>query len=347
MCSVVVAQREQPGVELRVQRLDAAAHDLREAREVLDRADLEPALAQRRGGAAGGDELDAQLRQPAGEVDDPRLVRDRQQRALHAHLARLRHAIASIEARTIPAHGASTSTRRGWAGSSRTAPRAISAHRLGQQFVLERAQRRRAPRPRRGRVRQLDRALEDDRPGVDALVDEVDGDAEDLHPVRRAPARPRAMPGNAGSSAGCTLITRCGKRARNAGRRAAACSRRARRARRRAREPVGHRDVARLAVGVLGRREDARSRRPPRARPLERLRARLVRADRDDVAPRGRGRGRGSPAGSCPRPRRAPRRATALTPTASFGKRPPVERSVPAASSASTRPSTSSARRSR
>ena len=44
---LVVAQREQPGVELRVQRLDAAAHDLREAREVLDRADLEPRLAQR------------------------------------------------------------------------------------------------------------------------------------------------------------------------------------------------------------------------------------------------------------------------------------------------------------
>src|SRR4051794_7290758 len=57
-------------------------------------------------------------------------------------------------------------------------------HRLGQQLVLDRAQRG-MNRRRIARVRQLDRALEDDRPRVDALVDEVDGDPEDLHPVRK------------------------------------------------------------------------------------------------------------------------------------------------------------------
>ena len=86
---LVVAQREQPGVELRVQRLDAPAHDLGEAREVLDRADLEPGLAQRGRGAARGDELDAERREPARELDDPRLVGDREQRTLHANLTRL------------------------------------------------------------------------------------------------------------------------------------------------------------------------------------------------------------------------------------------------------------------
>jgi hypothetical protein len=64
-----------------VQRLDAAVHHLRKAREVLDRADLEARLGERRGGPAGGDELDAKAAQAAGEVDDAALVRDRQQRA--------------------------------------------------------------------------------------------------------------------------------------------------------------------------------------------------------------------------------------------------------------------------
>jgi len=64
-----------------VQRLDAAVHDLRKAREVLDRADLEAGGGERGGRAPGGDELDAEVRQAAGEVDDPALVGDRQQRA--------------------------------------------------------------------------------------------------------------------------------------------------------------------------------------------------------------------------------------------------------------------------
>ena len=78
----VVADGQQPGVELGVQRLDAAVHDLREAGEVLDRRGPRARPpASSRGGAAGGHELDAELGEPAGEVDDPALVGDRQQRA--------------------------------------------------------------------------------------------------------------------------------------------------------------------------------------------------------------------------------------------------------------------------
>src|SRR3954469_7163788 len=54
--------------------------------------------------------------------------------------------------------------------------------RLGEQLVLDRLQRR-VDGVRVGRVRQLDRALEDDRPAVDPLVDEVDRHAEDLDAI--------------------------------------------------------------------------------------------------------------------------------------------------------------------
>ena len=91
---VVVAHREQPGVELGVQRLDPAVHDLGKAGEIGDRAHADPVLDQRPRGAAGGDDLDPQLGEAAGELDDPGLVGDRQQRALDLDLLgrRRRHA---------------------------------------------------------------------------------------------------------------------------------------------------------------------------------------------------------------------------------------------------------------
>ena len=75
----VVARREQAGVELGVQRLDAAVHDLREAGEVVDGADREAGALELLGGAARGDDLDAHLDETGGEVDDPALVGNRQQ----------------------------------------------------------------------------------------------------------------------------------------------------------------------------------------------------------------------------------------------------------------------------
>ena len=61
-------------------------------------------------------------------------------------------------------------------------PARDQAHRLGQQVVLQWAQRVAYGR-RVGRLWELQRALEDDRSGVHALVDEVHGDAEHLHAV--------------------------------------------------------------------------------------------------------------------------------------------------------------------
>ena len=105
----VVAAGEQAGVELRVQRLDPPAHDLGEAREVVDRADLEPGRLERLGGAAGGDDLDAELGEALGEVDDPRLVGHGEHRAADPDLPWLRHRRRTI-VRTRSARGA------GWQG---------------------------------------------------------------------------------------------------------------------------------------------------------------------------------------------------------------------------------------
>ncbi len=85
---LVIAQREQPCVEAGVQGLDAPVHHLGEAGEVLDGAHRQPGCGELACGAAGRDELDAELGQSAGEVDDPGLLGDRQQRAAHPHGSR-------------------------------------------------------------------------------------------------------------------------------------------------------------------------------------------------------------------------------------------------------------------
>ena len=56
----IVAEGEDARIELRVQRLDAAAHDLGEAGEVLDRPHREAGLLELPRGAARGDDLDAE-----------------------------------------------------------------------------------------------------------------------------------------------------------------------------------------------------------------------------------------------------------------------------------------------
>ena len=86
---VVVAPREQAGVQPRMQRLHATVHDLGEAGEVLDRAHRDAGAGELARGAAGRDDLDAQLGEPLRELDDSALVGHRQQRSAHAHLARL------------------------------------------------------------------------------------------------------------------------------------------------------------------------------------------------------------------------------------------------------------------
>ena len=83
----VAAPRQQRRVQPRVQRLHPAAEDLFLAGELGDVGDLEPRLAQRRRGAAGGEDLDPERRQPLGEVGDAGLVGDRDQRPPHPDLA--------------------------------------------------------------------------------------------------------------------------------------------------------------------------------------------------------------------------------------------------------------------
>ena len=58
---VVVAEREQPAVQLRMERLDPPVHDLRKAGQVGDLEHLEAGAGQLAGGAAGRDDLDPQV----------------------------------------------------------------------------------------------------------------------------------------------------------------------------------------------------------------------------------------------------------------------------------------------
>ena len=78
-----VAACEQGPVHRRMQRLDASAHHLGGAREVLHRHHGEPRLAQSAGGPSRGDQLDTAAIQEPGEVNQATLVADRQQRPPH------------------------------------------------------------------------------------------------------------------------------------------------------------------------------------------------------------------------------------------------------------------------
>ena len=77
----LVAQREQPAVDARMQRLHAAVHHLRHAGDAADVGHGEAGLDERLRRAAGGEDLDAALGKRAREVDDAGLVGDGDQRA--------------------------------------------------------------------------------------------------------------------------------------------------------------------------------------------------------------------------------------------------------------------------
>ena len=70
-----VSAGEKASVDARVQRLDAAVHHLGKAGEVVDGAHRYAGVCKRLGGAAGRDDLDAELvDQRAAELDDAGLV---------------------------------------------------------------------------------------------------------------------------------------------------------------------------------------------------------------------------------------------------------------------------------
>jgi hypothetical protein len=77
----IAAQRENPGVDERVERLDAPAQDLRETGELLDALDLDAVLPQERFRAAGRIQLDTQVGEPTGKIDHTGLVEHADQRA--------------------------------------------------------------------------------------------------------------------------------------------------------------------------------------------------------------------------------------------------------------------------
>ena len=70
-----------PGVNPRVERLDAAVEHLREAGHGGHVGDRQPGVAERSSGAARRDELEPERDETAAELDEPGLVGDGQQRA--------------------------------------------------------------------------------------------------------------------------------------------------------------------------------------------------------------------------------------------------------------------------
>ena len=67
---LIFAQEKQATVNLGMQRLDAAVEHLREAGVVAEFLRLDAGLAQRLGGAAGGDDLDAGAGEHFGERNE-------------------------------------------------------------------------------------------------------------------------------------------------------------------------------------------------------------------------------------------------------------------------------------
>ena len=86
LVALVVAAREQRAVHARMQRLDASAQHLRDARQILHARRGEVVLAQVGRGAAGRDQLEAELDQSMSELQQAGLVRDRDERSLVRHV---------------------------------------------------------------------------------------------------------------------------------------------------------------------------------------------------------------------------------------------------------------------
>jgi hypothetical protein len=78
---VIVTQRQQAAMHLRVQRLDPAVHHFGKARHVRHVPYRQPRRAQHAAGATGGNQLYAISRQRAGQVQKAGLVGNRNQRA--------------------------------------------------------------------------------------------------------------------------------------------------------------------------------------------------------------------------------------------------------------------------
>ena len=233
----VVAAREQRGVEPRVQGLHAPVEDLRRAGELGDVGDLEARVADRRRGAAGGEDLRRRARAARGRSRRSRSC-PRPRSARSARGSGSRPAGSRPPARS-PLRGSRSesnppgSSRRDVPGSISTRPAAIIRIASRQQRVLGRVDRRLE------RVAVAVRRHRDRRAGAMIGPESTPSSTKwTVTPVIRTPcssAWPIASePGERRQEGRVHVDDPVGEPAHERRARAAACSRRARRARRRA-----------------------------------------------------------------------------------------------------------------
>ena len=158
---------EDPAVDPRMERLDPPVEHLREAGHRGDVGDRQAGLAQRPGGAAGRDELEAVGHEPRRELDEAGLVADRQEGPPRDGQARL--GPGDVDRRAPPVR--------------RDRPGQQQADDPRQEPVLDRPDPlvQRSPRRRRRTIGTASWATIG--PPSSVVVDEVDGRPADRRPV--------------------------------------------------------------------------------------------------------------------------------------------------------------------
>ncbi len=134
-----------------MQRLYAPVHHLRKAGEVLDRAHGDPGAGELPRGAAGGDDLDAEIGQARANSTTPDFSET------ETSALRTRHSPATARSMPVVSLCGAISPQtiqpagpcEGWPDQSSARPQR-GAYDLGEQLVLDRMQ------PRKDRIRVLD-----------------------------------------------------------------------------------------------------------------------------------------------------------------------------------------------
>ena len=277
------------GVHLRVQRLDPAVQALREAGQLVDRRDRDPGVAQPGGRRAGRDDLDAGVGQRAAELLEAGLVVDADERPADRRPRCRSRAIARSSPRRSSLRGPAVRRRRRRAGAP--PPGSCSA-----------------ARPRRRRRAPARRPARSTGPVSTPSSTRCTVTPESFTPYASASATACA-PGNAGSSAGWVLTTRCGKRPRKPGPRMrmkpASTTRSGSCAATASASAVFHAARSGLSASAHGDTPGHRRRGPARSA----RDAGWSDADGDDAGAvaRGRDRRRAAPAACCPCPTRGRR----------------------------------------